>query len=121
MQTDRAGPRIPDRDFPVRRTAAGPHIGEPGRAGLLLTMFHSTMDAAAVDLHSAVSDTAMSWRAAELAMLLADLLLGVERVADPVRATRRARRIREEAIGAAAERIGRPPMQDVSWRPSMRC
>lgn len=45
-----------DRNFLVRRPAAGPQIGEPARAGLLLKIFHPTVDAAAVDLHIAASD-----------------------------------------------------------------
>ncbi|WP_061782510.1 aminotransferase class III-fold pyridoxal phosphate-dependent enzyme [Microbacterium hominis] len=43
-------------------------------------------------------------------------ILGVPRVADPVAATRRARRVREEAIGAAAERFyAEPPQIERGW------
>lgn len=43
-------------------------------------------------------------------------ILGTERVADPVRATRHARRVREEAIGAAAERFyAEPPQIERGW------
>ncbi|WP_336630342.1 MULTISPECIES: aminotransferase class III-fold pyridoxal phosphate-dependent enzyme [unclassified Microbacterium] len=43
-------------------------------------------------------------------------ILGVERAADPVRATRRARRTREAVIGAAAERFyAEPPQIERGW------
>ena len=43
-------------------------------------------------------------------------ILGTDRVADPVRATRHARRVREEAIGAAAERFyAEPPQIERGW------
>ena len=43
-------------------------------------------------------------------------ILGLERVPDPVRATRRARRVRDEAVGAAAERFyAEPPQIERGW------
>lgn len=43
-------------------------------------------------------------------------ILGVEPVPDPVRATRRARRVREQAVGAAAERFyAEPPQIERGW------
>ncbi|WP_454115944.1 hypothetical protein [Microbacterium aurum] len=43
-------------------------------------------------------------------------IVGTERVPDPVRATRRARRVREQAVGAAAERFyAAPPQIERGW------
>ena len=44
------------------------------------------------------------------------VIVGTDRVPDPVRATRRARRVREQAVGAAAERFyAEPPQIERGW------